>query len=179
MKACESSNWSLLKGLFPKWDPNEYESRLFRQALRSRRADLIQTAIEDFRTFFKYTTPSLGGILKEYSRLVGDLSRSKSKSSGAVEDGDAEEEAYMEELLCSRAKILLELEMMDDESVKAACDSVKSIECLSGIVGRIKGPVSDWSETARGLVWAKAAELNLIAGSSSLTPRPSLSPVPE
>ncbi len=177
MNVSDETNWSLLRGLFPKWDSNEYEARLFRRAFKSRRPELMQTAIEDFRTYFKYTTPSLGGILKEYSRIHGDISRSK--SSGVVKNDDAEDEAYMEELLRSRAKILLELEMMDDESVKAACDAVKSIECLSGIVGRIKGPVSDWSETARGFVWAKAAELNLIAGSSSSTPRPSLSPAPE
>jgi hypothetical protein len=175
MKACEASNWSLLKGLFPKWDPNEHEARLFRQALRSRRADLIQTAIEDFRTFYKYQQPNLGGILKEYSRLVGDLSRSKSSGSDKEE---FDEEADKEEVRRSRAKILLELEMMGEEDLTKAREAMKTVWGISGIIGRIKGPVSGWTEMARGLVWAKSIEMGLIAGSSLSTQPPNLSPVP-
>ena len=176
MKACESSNWSLLKGLFPKWDPNEYESRLFRQAFRSRRADLIQTAIEDFRTFYKYQQPNLGGGLKEYSRLVGDLSRS---NMSGPDKPEFDEEADKEEVRRSRAKILLELEMMDEDSLKQACEAMKTVWGISGILGRIKGPVSGWTDVARGLVWAKSIEMGLIAGSLLSTQLPSPSPAPE
>tara|TARA_R110002012_G_scaffold233484_1_gene406677 strand:+ start:244 stop:654 length:411 start_codon:yes stop_codon:yes gene_type:complete len=136
----------------------------------------METAIEDFRTYFKYQQPNLGGILKEYSRIHGDLTRANS-SRPAVEEFD--EEADAEELRQSRARILLDLELMADDSVDAVKSKIASTEALSGMIGRIKGPVQGWTDTARGLVWAKAVEMGLIAGSSSSTQPQSPSPDPE
>jgi len=172
----DESNWDLIKGLFPKWDPNHHEARLYRKALKSRRSDLMETAIEDFRTFHKYQQPNLGGILKEYSRIHGDLTRATS-TRPAAETFD--EEADAEEVRQSRARILLDLELMTEESVEAVKSHISSVEALSGIMGRIRGPIQGWTDTARGLVWAKAVEMGLIAGSSSSTQPPSLSPDPE
>ncbi len=176
MEASHETNWDMLKGLFPKWDPNHHEARLFRRAFGSRRADLMQRAIEDFRTYFKYAQPNLGGILKEYGRIHGDLTRANS-SRPAVADFD--EEADAEEVRKSRARIMLDLEMMDDESMGSVKSAMSAQEVLSGIIGRTRGPVQGWTDTARGLVWAKAIEMGLIAGSSSSTQPPSLSPDPE
>lgn len=173
MEASHESNWEMLKGLFPKWAPNHHESRLFRRAFDTRRADLMETAIEDFRTYYKYQQPNLGGILKEYSRIHGDLTRANS-ARPAVDDFD--EEADAEEVRQSRARILLDLELMSEEDIKSVKGEIASSEALSGIIGRTKGPVQGWTDTARGLVWAKATEMGLIAGSSSSTQPPSLSP---
>lgn len=176
MKATHESNWQMLRGLFPKWDSNEHEARLYRKAFGSRRADLIQTAIEDFRTYHKYQQPNLGGILKEYSRLQSDLNRGKVPANDVP---GVNEEAEAEEIRQSRARVLLELEMMSDESIDAVKADIASVECLSAIMGRIRGPVQGWTDTARGLVWAKANEMGLTAGSSLSTQLPSLNPDPE
>ena len=176
MAPTDETNWDLIKGLFPKWDPNHYEARLYRKALKSRRSDLMETAIEDFRTFHKYQQPNLGGILKEYGRIQGDLTRATS-ARPAVAGFD--EEADAEEVRQSRARILLDLELMTDESIDSVKSNISSVEALSGIMGRIRGPIQGWTDTARGLVWAKAVEMGLIAGSSSSTQPPSPSPDPE
>lgn len=176
MEVSHETNWDMLKGLFPKWDPNHHEARLFRRAFGSRRADLMQTAIEDFRTYFKYAQPNLGGILKEYSRIHGDLTRANS-SRPAVADFD--EEADAEEVRQSRARILLDLELMTEESIASVKSEISSVDALSGIIERIRGPIQGWNDTARGLVWAKAVEMGLIAGSSLSTQPPSRSPDPE
>jgi len=176
VEASHESNWEMLKGLFPKWAPNHHESRLFRRAFDTRRADLMETAIEDFRTYYKYQQPNLGGILKEYSRIHGDLSRAN--AARPVDDG-FDEEADAEEVRQSRARILLDLELMAEEQVESVKAEIARSEALSGMIGRIKGPVQGWTDTARGLVWAKATEMGLIAGSSLSTQPPSPSPGPE
>ena len=176
MKATNEGNWQMLRGLFPKWDSNEHEARLYRKAFASRRADLMQTAIEDFRTYHKYLQPNLGGILKEYSRLHNDLNRGKAPAHDAP---GVDEEAEAEEVRQSRARVLLELEMMAEGSIEAVRAEIASVECLAAIMGRIKGPVSGWTDTARGLVWAKANEMGLTAGSSLSTQPPSRNPDPE
>ncbi len=175
MNASDESNWAMLRGLFPKWDANEYEARLYRKAFKSRRADLMQTAIEDFRTYHKYQQPNLGGILKEYSRLHTDLNR----SSGVKQDTPQfDEEADAREVGKSRARILLDLELMPDDVLARVKAEIGSIGCLSGIIAGVRGPVGEWTDTARGLVWAKAEEMGLIAGSSLSTQPPSPSPDP-
>ena len=133
----------------------------------------METAIEDFRTYYKYQQPNLGGILKEYSRIHGDLSRAN--AARPVDDG-FDEEADAEEVRQSRARILLDLELMAEEQVESVKAEIARSEALSGMIGRIKGPVQGWTDTARGLVWAKATEMGLIAGSSSSTQPPSPSP---
>ena len=155
----------MLRGLFPKWDANEYEARLYRKAFKSRRADLMQTAIEDFRTYHKYQQPNLGGILKD--------------SSGVKQDTPQfDEEADAREVGKSRARILLDLELMPDDVLARVKAEIGSIGCLSGIIAGVRGPVGEWTDTARGLVWAKAEEMGLIAGSSLSTQPPSPSPDP-
>ena len=155
----------MLRGLFPKWDANEYEARLYRKAFKSRRADLMQTAIEDFRTYHKYQQPNLGGILKD--------------SSGVKQDTPQfDEEADAREVGKSRARILLDLELMPDDVLARVKAEIGSIGCLSGIIAGVRSPVGEWTDTARGLVWAKAEEMGLIAGSSLSTQPPSPSPDP-
>ena len=59
------SNWGLLKGLFPKWEPTHEEASLFRKILQTRNDNVMETAIENFRISYRYTAPNLGGILKD------------------------------------------------------------------------------------------------------------------
>ena len=118
--------------------------------------------------------PSLMEIAVGLSGIYQFLDAKQKRAADKIQ-----EEADKEEVRRSRAKILLELEMMDEDSLKQACEAMKTVWGISGILGRIKGPVSGWTDVARGLVWAKSIEMGLIAGSLLSTQLPSPSPAPE
>jgi hypothetical protein len=163
-----STNWELLTGLFPHWTPTIQEKSLYRKALQNRRFEMMETAIEDFRTFNKFREPNLGGILKEYSRLIAELDR-KSGVTKIDDSGVSEEQMELEANL-SNAKILFELELMGEEELRMVKSEVAKIPVLTSLVGRTSGSIQDWTKLARGLIWAKAEQMNLTAGSSLLTP---------
>jgi hypothetical protein len=165
--------WSLLRGLFPKWDPTIEESGLFRRAFKSRRDDLMVSAIEEYRTFYKYREPNLGSILTKYAELV----RSATKSPGEkAEDPLEKDEADREEFERSTRRIQHDIELLSDDDLKLVIGELGRMASLSIFVGRLKSDPREWSPIARGMVWAKAEQMGLLAGSSSSTARRSPSP---
>lgn len=171
------SNWGLLKGLFPKWEPTHEEASLFRKILQTRNDNVMETAIENFRISYRYREPNLGGILKEYSSIMNEM-RAQSSTSVVNDDGDDEEE-HRAAVEASDAKILHELEMLTDEQIQRLSATIdQNVFAKAMLGGRLTAPPSTWSRLSRGLVWAIATDKGLIAGISSSDQRQSLSQDP-
>ena len=165
--------WALLRGLFPKWDPTFEEAGLFQRAFKSRRDDLMVSAIEEYRTFYKYREPNLGSILTKYAELF----RAANKPSGdSIADHMEDEELERREYERSNKRIRHDIELMSDEDLKLVIGELGRMASLSIFVGRLKSDPREWSPIARGMVWAKAEQMGLLAGSSSSTAPPSPSP---
>ena len=165
--------WALLRGLFPKWDPTLEEAGLFRRAFMNRRDSLMVSAIEEYRTYYKYREPNLGSILTKYAELF----RAANKSSGdSIKDPLEEKELDTKEFEQSNRRISHDIELMSDADLQAVIGELGRMASLSIFVGRLKPDPREWSPIARGMVWAKAEEMGLIAGSLSSTVRQSPSP---
>ena len=163
--------WPLLRGLFPKWEPTMEEAALFRRAFSSRSSTLLRVAIEDYRTFYKYREPNLGSILTKYS----ELARKRTGSSPVV-DGDAESEAEDRAAYeASNRRIAHDVELLDDEAVGQILSEIRKMSSLAMFVARLSDDRERWTPFQRGLVWAKASEIGLLAGASSSTRPRSLS----
>lgn len=163
--------WTLLRGLFPKWEPTIEEATLFRKSFRSRKADMLKLAIEDYRTFYKYREPNLGEILKRYSDLV--RAHQNSQKPDSEEPDTAAEEAELES---SRRRIRHDIELMTGADISLVVSELAKMPSMSGFVGRIADDTETWNHTQRGIVWAKAEQMGLLAGGSSSTAPRSLSP---
>lgn len=159
--------WAVLRGLFPKWDPTLEEAGLFRRAFGSRRADLLQSAIEDYRTYYKYREPNLGEILKRYADLVREVSKNSRGSTDEISDQD--DAADAEAMAASRRRIGHDLELLSKDSLDLALAEIGKMPSLGSFVGRLAGDIDKWTHVQRGLVWAKAEQMGLIAGSLSST----------
>jgi hypothetical protein len=165
--------WSMLRGLFPKWEPTLEESGLFRRAFESRRNDLLTSAIEDYRTFYKYREPNLGEILKRYADLFRQIDRSSEKADES--ESDIEDQADLDR---SRRRIAHDLELASDTDLTRVMEELGKMPSLVSFIGRLSSSRDEWSHVQRGLVWAKAEQMGLLAGSSSSTVPPSPSPGP-
>lgn len=167
--------WTTLRGLFPKWEPTIEEAGLFRRAFNSRKPEMLRTAIEDYRTYYKYREPNLGEILKRYA----DLAREVSKNAKGPSDDRDGEEIDEEEFAASVRRIEHDLDIMDKGNLALVLAEVAKMPSLALFVGRLRGEPSEWTHVQRGIVWAQADQMGLLAGSSPSTARPSPSPVPE
>jgi len=165
--------WAVLRGLFPKWDPTMEEAGLFRRAFESRKPDLLKVAIEDYRTYYKYREPNLGEILKRYADLVREFSKNARVSTDEI--GDQDDAAEAEALAASRRRIEHDLELLSPDKLALALAEIGKMPSLGSFVGRLTGGIDKWTHVQRGLVWAKAEQMGLIAGSSSSTAPQSLS----
>lgn len=163
MLITDDKNWLLLTGLFPKWAPTPEESKLFRRTLSSRNAEVMANAIENFRISFRYKEPNLGGILKEYSSLMREREMSRTFESRPKV---TEDEELCKAVEADKAKMLHELELLSDEQRKHLIVQMEQRPYVAPLVGKMKGDPSSWSCFARGLAWALAMELGLIAGTS-------------
>jgi len=157
----ETSNWELLKGLFPKWEPTREEASLFRKILQTRNDNVMETAIENFRISFRYREPNLGGILKEYSSIMNERNLQPSTSALADEEDEEQERAAVE---ASDAKILHELEMLTDGQIQKLAAEIDQNVFAKAMMGGLPGAPSTWSRLSRGLAWAIAMDQGLIAG---------------
>ena len=166
--------WTLLRGLFPKWDPTMEEAALFRKAFSSRRPELLKAAVENYRTYYKYREPNLGEILKRYADLVREADQSKARQAGD-EVSDQDDAAEAEALAASRRRIDHDLELLSDDEVALVLTECGNMSSLAGFVHRLSGSPGSWTHVQRGLVWAKADQMGLLAGSSSSTAHRSLS----
>ena len=149
------------------------EAGLFRRAFKSRRDDLLVNAIEDYRTFYKYREPNLGEILKRYADMFRQVDQAPDKADEG--DLDAEEEAGFRQ---SKRRIQHDVELLSDADLTRVIEEVSKMPSLASFTGRLSSDRNEWTHVQRGLVWAMADRLGIIAGSSSSTRPPSLSPGP-
>ena len=157
--------WPLLRGLFPKWEPTMEESALFRKAFSSRSSELLRIAIEDYRTFYKYREPNLGEIVKRYSDLV----RERGKASSVKDDPDDFDREELAAFEASNRRISHDIELLSDDVVVQILAEIRKMPALTMFVSRLSDDRERWTPFQRGLVWAKASEMNLLAGASSST----------
>lgn len=150
------------------------EAGLFRRAFKSRRDDLLASAIEDYRTFYKYREPNLGEILKRYADLFRQVEQAPDKADEG--DLDAEDEAAFQQ---SKRRIRHDVELLTDADLARVMEEVGKMPSLVSFTGRLSSDRDEWTHVQRGLVWAMADRLGIIAGSSSSTRPPSLSPDPD
>ena len=149
------------------------EAGLFRRAFKSRRDDLLVNAIEDYRTFYKYREPNLGEILKRYADMFRQVDQAPDKADEG--DLDAEEEAGFRQ---SKRRIQHDVELLSDADLTRVIEEVSKMPSLASFTGRLSSDRNEWTHVQRGLVWAMADRLGIIAGRSSSTRPPSLSPGP-
>ena len=168
----DANPWSTLRGLFPKWEPTIEETRLFTRAFDNRRKDLMVVAVEEYRTFVKWREPNLGEILKRYA----DFLRRAEAATAQPEDPDQDAADGLEDLERSRRRIAHDVDLLSDEDLTRAIEGVGTISSMAALVGRLPSDRSGWTHVQRGLVWAMAERMGLLAGSSSSTPPPSPSP---
>ena len=170
----DDSAWVTLRGLFPKWDPTMEEAALFRRSFSSRRADLLKFAIENYRTYVKWREPNLGEILKRYSDLVRERSKNAAGSGDEVADQEAAAEA--EALAASRRRIEHDIDLLTSDDIALVLAELGKMASMSSFVTRVSDNVGEWNHMQRGLVWAKADQMGLLAGSSLSTAPQSHSP---
>lgn len=163
----DDTAWITLRGLFPKWDPTMEEAALFRRAFSSRKSDLMKTAIENYRTYVKWREPNLGEILKRYADLVREHSKNAASTGDEIEGDDDAAEA--EALASSRRRIEHDLELLSSDDLALAVSELGKMASMGAFVERLGTRIEDWGHVQRGLVWAKAEQMGLIAGSSSST----------
>ena len=164
--------WQAVRGLFPKWDPTVEESALYQRTFGSRNATLMKTAIENFRIGYRYREPHLGGILKEYGKLVQNRNNSHDRK---PKPGEVDDPEYVRKVEADNAKILHDLELLTEEQLSNLRKAMSEKPGVSSLTGSMTGGPDNWSRTARGLSWVLADEMGMIAGSLLSDRLPSLS----
>jgi len=164
--------WALLRGLFPKWDPTVEESGLFRRAFDTRRGDLLVAAVEEYRTYYRYREPNLGSILTKYAEYFRASATSPESDKDDFLESEEEDRSQFER---SNRRISHDLDLLTGSDLELIIGELGKMPSMAMFVGRLKPSHGEWTPIQRGMVWAKADQMGLIAGSSSSTAPQSLS----